>query len=283
MSYSNPNVELTYDGNGADQSFSVNFHYQEGDPVIQVELWDYSDPNVPTQSSFVEGVDYTIDESGYPNTVVNTTVAVPVNFKLLIYRSTTPIQTTSFVNGSFPAESVEEAIDKVAMIAQEVAATLDRAVLSPIGGPQYTYEEVQINATLADHEARITANKDQVDINTPAISANTAQVATNTADISTLQAQVSGLEPETVVSVTSGPAYAASDKEIVIVDTNDAVNISLPAPSLGDIIRVKFSEKIASKTITATSSIDGFGTTYTVLSEYESVSLVSDGANWYII
>ncbi len=69
MSYSNQNVEIVIDGNGVDDRFGINFHYIEGfSQVIIAELWDYSDPQLPTQITFNLGSDYSIDESGYPNT-----------------------------------------------------------------------------------------------------------------------------------------------------------------------------------------------------------------------
>lgn len=133
MSYSNPNVGNIYNGNGSDTIFGVNFDYFEAETsVIQVELWDYdTDPLLPVKQSFVLGVDYTIDESGYPATNVVTTVAVPNNYKLYIYRSTTPIQSTSYANGAFPAESVEEQLDKTTQIAQENRWLNEKAVKLP--------------------------------------------------------------------------------------------------------------------------------------------------------
>ena len=50
MSFSNPNVKISYDGNGADDRFGINFYYLEGsESVIQAELWDYSDPDNPSR------------------------------------------------------------------------------------------------------------------------------------------------------------------------------------------------------------------------------------------
>ena len=271
MSYSNPNVENTHIGNGTDTIFGINFYYQQGETsVIRVELWDYTSPLLPVQQSFILNVDYTIDESGYPSTNIVTAVPVSNDYKLIVYRSTIPIQTSNFVNGAFPAESVEDALDRVTMIAQELDAILDRAIVNPIGGPSFSY------ADLLDLEADVT--QAQLDIIT-----NANNITTNANDIAQLQVDVLSLQPESVVSIASAQTYVADNREVIIIDTVGVVQIDLPAATIGYNIKVKISEKVDTKTIVASEGIDGFGTTYTLSSEYESVSLVSDGIKWYII
>ena len=263
MSFSNPNVELTYNGNGSDDTFGVNFTYLEGETSsIAVELWDYTDPDLPVQQSFVLNVDYTIDESGYPATNVVTTLPVPVDFKIFIYRNTPKMQPSNFVNGSFPAESVEEAIDRIAFIGQENAAKLDRVIINPIGGPELD------TTTILSYESRITQNETD-------IAQNADDIAQNAADI----AAISG---DTVVILATDPTtHAATDGEIIIVKESN-ITINLPTPDLGVKVRVKMDGDRSGVTVNHASGIDGFGSTYTLSSIYESLSLVADGTQWYI-
>ena len=269
MSYSNPNVELTYDGNGSDDTFGVNFTYLEGETSsIVVEQWDYTDPDNPSQQSFVLNVDYTIDESGYPATQVVTTVPVPVDFKLVVYRSTPKIQTTSLVNGAFPAESVEEMVDRVSFMAQENDAKLDRAILNPIAGP--TLDMTDLLNIQSD------VGQNQTDIAT-----NASDIATNAADITANQAAIAALAPPTVTILSTASAtHNAADGDILIVKASD-ITVALPAPTINHKVQVKM-EDIQTNTI-ITGTIDGNAGGYTLLSSYESVSLVSDGTQWYII
>jgi len=292
MSYSNPNVEITYDGNGADSSFGVNFHYLEGVTAsIIVELWDYTDPDLPVKESFVLGVDYTIDESSYPNTLVNTTDPVAVDFKLIMYRQTIPIQTSNFVNGAFPAESVEEGLDKVMMATQEQDAKMDRAILNPIGGPTISTEDfleaiddVNTNATnIGINATNIGQNAVDIANNSSNISTNTSAIAANASNISTLQSQVSLIANEVLVPYsTASSTYSANLLDIVLVGAND-VTVDLPAPSLSGKVKVKMDGLQTNCIVNSAAGIDGFGTSYTLSSNYESVSLVSDGVKWYII
>lgn len=252
MSFSNPNVELEYNGNGSDDTFGVNFTYLEGETSsIAVELWDYTDPDLPVQQSFVLNVDYTIDESGYPATNVVTTLPVPVDFKIFIYRNTPKIQPSNFVNGPFPAESVEEAIDRIAFIGQENAAKLGRAILNPIGGPTSTTEDI------LSLEPR---------------------VAQNETDIAALQTSVGSTFVELAVA---SATHAASAGEYIIVKESN-ITINLPTPDSGSQVRVKMDGDRSGVTVNHASGIDGFGSTYTLSSIYESLSLVADGTQWYI-
>lgn len=252
MSFSNPNVELTYNGNGSDDTFGVNFTYLEGETSsIMVELWDYTDPDLPVQQSFVLNVDYTIDESAYPATNVITTDPVPVDFKLVIYRETSKIQPASFTNGPFPAESVEEAIDRIAFIGQENAAKLDRTITNPIGGPTSSTE------TILQLDPRVTQNE---------------------SDIADLQSSVGSSFVS--LAVASATHAAAAGEYIIVKESN--ITINLPTPDSGSQVRVKMDGDRSGVTVNHASGIDGFGSTYTLSSIYESLSLVADGTQWYI-
>jgi len=314
MSYSNPIVESTYTGDGLVDNFNVLFDYLEGESsVIVVELWDYTDPNLPVQLPYVLNVDYTIDESGFPATEINTTVPPTAVQKLILYRSTPTIQPASFVNGAFPAEGVEEGLDKAMFANQETEAVLDRALVNPVGGPAITIADVQANvagvaqntADIATNAANISSNDADIAINigniasnstnigtntgniatnTGNIATNTGNIATNTGDIATNAADIAALSAPTLeilVPVAVGGAYAASAKEIVLIQA-DNVTVNLPAPVLSAQVKVKMDGLRASAIINTGALIDG-AASYSLLSSYESVSLVSDGTNWYII
>lgn len=302
MSFSNPNVKISYDGNGADDRFGINFYYLEGsESVIQAELWDYSDPDNPSQQSFVDGVDYTIDSSSYPNTEVVTTAPVPVDFKIFIYRSSPQVQSTNFVQGAFPAESVEESLDKLMMVAQEQQEELDRALKNSIGGTQIDNQDlldaIALEPRVAQNETDISTNASDIGVNagsiainagaiagnTADIATNAGNIATNAGDIATLQGQVASLTPDTIVSINAGATHAAANGEIVIINTSDPVTVNLPTPTAAHVVKVKISSDTTSKVINSAAGIDGFGANYTVSSSYESLTLVADGTQWFII
>lgn len=307
MSYSNQNTEVVIDGNGVDDRFGVNFHYEEGFSVVIIaELWDYTDPDVPVQLTFNLFADWTIDEAGYPNTEVVTTLPIPVSHKIVIFRAHAGIQGSSFADGAFPAQSIEDTFDQVAMLGQENKAKLDRAILSYRGGPTVTIDDIvqaldditnlrtdvdqniidisSNGGLIAGNTALIASNAMAIGANASGVGANASGIATNVANIATNTTNIAGLSPFVVISITSVQApYIASNKEIVIIDTVADVEVALPAPTVGFQITVKINSNITNKKITNAAGIDGFGTDYILSSMYESVSLVSDGAKWYII
>jgi hypothetical protein len=306
MSYSNPNVELSEDGNGVDSLFGVNFSYLEGETSsIIAELWDYTDPDNPSQQSYVLNVDYSIDESAYPATNILTTIPVPSNFKIFIYRNTPKIQTTSLMNGAFPAESVEDMVDRISFMAQEVDAKMGRAILNPIGGPTVDISDILDNTdnidanttNIATNTIDIAANLASIGINTGNIATNSSDISTNSSDISTNSSDIatnssdiaanslliSGLSPPNLVSLAvASTTHAAADGEIILSKASD-ITINLPAPVLNTKISVKMDGLQSNTIVNSAAGIDGFGTSYTLLSTYESLSLVSDGTQWYII
>jgi hypothetical protein len=288
MSFSNPNVKISYDGNGADDTFGINFYYLEGDEEsVIAELWDYTDSNNPVKQSFVDGVDYTVDASAYPNTEVVTTAPVPVNFKIFIYRVTESIQTASFANGAFPAESVEEAMDRLMMVSQELAETLSRTITSPLGGtlidPQDIADAAALVPIVNQNVIDIATNTAGIATNAGNIATNAGDIATNTGDIATINSAIGSIIPEVIVNITGAASHVAANKEIVIIDTSAAVDVTLPTPTSGFKITVKVGADITSKVINSAQGIDGFGTSYTVSSSYEAINLVGNGTQWYII
>lgn len=315
MSYSNPIVEVNYDGDGIVDSFAVPFAYLEGETAdILVQLWDFTDPLLPIQLGYILNIDYTVDESGFPATIINTVTIPPVNFKLTIQRATPTIQTTNFATGSFPAESVEEALDRAMFSNQEKEAVLDRAIVNPIGATPITTTDLQTTITasvdnaadIATNMAGIIVNQSDIGTNQSAIatnasgvSTNAANVSTNAADISTNASNIStnaadiatnvadiaalsvGSSAEQVVSVALAGTHNASSREIVIIKS-DNVTVALPSPAIHETVKVKMDGLRASAIITSGATIDG-NATYPMLSDNESVSLVSDGTNWFII
>lgn len=317
MAYSNPNVTQTFNGDNVSTNFTVNFSYREGETaVIQVEYWDYTDANNPVQQAYVLGVDYTIDESGFPATEINTAAPIATNFKLIIYRRTAGIQVTSFSNGAFPAESVEETFDRTTQIAQENRWVLDnQALLQPIGGPaidilalsnQVTTNQSDISTNAANitsndgdiatnaaniatnagnigtNAANIATNAANITSNDGDIATNAANIATNAADIATNAAAIALLGTPTLVIRAVGGNYAASNAEIII-GRADNVTVDLPAPTAANRVTVKMDGTRTNLIVDAgANQVDGAGT-YTLTSDYESKTFVADGSNWFII
>jgi len=300
MSYSNTVVEQSFNGNGADTLFNVGFTYIKGETSsIMVELWDYTIPLAPVQLSFVLNTDYSINEASYPATEINLSAPLPVNHKLVVYRSTVPTQVTSLSNGAFPSVSVENALDRSMFVSQENRALSDRALVSPIGGPTFTSADlINMNATvaqnainigtndteLANHETRISDNETtKADHITRIGGLETEQglqagrLTVNEGDILTLQSTVDILN---VVNVASGPVTCVN-KSAYIAQGNNIV-FELPAPIAHGKVTVKVDGVYTGIQLFSNVSIDGV-VSHDLNGVYQSMTVVSDGTKWYII
>ena len=292
-------------------SQAITFHYLEGtgEDVIKVELWNFADPDapVPGAPAFVLNVDYEIDEVGNN---VDVLTDVPADHKLIIYRESEPIQTSNYINGAFPAESVEEGIDKVALLCQENREKLSRALLTEIGGTPIDITalnaQVATNVTdiatnaanissndtdiatnaagIATNAGNISTNATNIGTNTTNISTNTGNIATNAADIATNAADIAALSPPNIV-VTSSNHNAASG-DVVILQGNNLI-VTLPTPTAAHKVIVKLDGSFPGGTLNATvngggNNVDG-AATHVMDSEYGSKTFIADGSNWFII
>lgn len=250
MAFVNPTTHSSYVGNGSDTDFGVAFYYIKGDDCIKVKLLDVTDPLNPVDVPLVEGVDYTIDETGYPNTEVIFATAPSSNQQVIVYRTSAPEQSSDFFDYRFDPDAVEIALDRIALQSQENRKALE-------------------NAGLMDFFLA------------PSSTASTFYQLINSIVTSLV---ITGIS---VRSHTTGSTTAVANELISLTHPTNAVTVLLPtAPNNGDIVRVSdASGAFANKIIDGNGgTIVGKGSTYELTSEYESLTLVSDGASsWYIV
>jgi hypothetical protein len=125
MTVSNETVKAIYTGNGSTTTFAIPFDFKDNDQV-EVTLRDENVSPV-TETLQVVTTNYTIT-GGDPGTNVEMIVAPAATEKLLIKRVNPITQATDYLStGPFPAESHEDALDKVTRLAQENAEAISRA------------------------------------------------------------------------------------------------------------------------------------------------------------
>lgn len=271
MAYSDLDVELVYVGDDLATSFFINFAYIDEDSV-QVELYNTTDPDNPVQEAFIKGVDYTLADN-----LITTTDPLPVDKKLLIYRRSSPVHETSYSTFQFPFSTVNNDLDYITQLAQENRRLLDTAILNPYynyvanEGRQLTFEQ------LYDTFDSVATNQAQLD-------ALDARITSNDNDIADHESRLSVLDRNVIPLITASVTHNALNGQILIVRNTD-ITIQLPGLDLGVQIVIKMHD-LQANTLVQTSGadvIDGFGTSYTLLSAYESVTLICDGNQWYII
>jgi len=114
---------VEYTGNGATTAFSVNFYF-----LANGDLTVYQDGVLKTITTH-----YTVTGAGNPAGGTVTFLSAPANSELVvIFRDPAITQSTDYTpNDPFPAETHEEALDRLTMIAQRLSDRVDRSAILP--------------------------------------------------------------------------------------------------------------------------------------------------------
>lgn len=125
MSVTNQNSKSKYTANGTSTVFAYDFRILDSSHAV-VYITDLS--GVDTLQ--VEGSDYTIDGVG-DNDGGNITFTSPptLSYTVTIYRSIPINQLVDYIpTGRFPAETHEEAIDKLTLLCQDISKNVERSL-----------------------------------------------------------------------------------------------------------------------------------------------------------
>lgn len=133
-----------YTGNGVTTSFAFNFAFFATSDLI-VDLFDTAaGADVSPQPVLGGGgtYDYTItgtpdpDTGEYPNATIVFNHAPLANHRVTVTRSVAAVQGTSYIDdGPFPAKTVEAALDRLTMLAQQLLAVYAKVPQFPASDP----------------------------------------------------------------------------------------------------------------------------------------------------
>lgn len=131
MTVSSETSKILYAGNDSTTAFAVPFYFLANADLRVVLINDTT--GIGTVQT--ETTHYTVAGAGNPAGGTVTMITAPATGEtLLIKRDLDLKQETDYVpNDPFPAESHEEALDRLTMIAQQVDEKVDRAILAPEG------------------------------------------------------------------------------------------------------------------------------------------------------
>lgn len=148
MTISSTSNKAQFSGSGTTGPFP--FSYKVFD---QTDLTVIKTNPSAVDSTLVITTDYTVslnaDQNNNPGGSVTTVAAVASGYTLTVLRDVDATQATDVANGGgFYPEVIEDALDKLTMLAQQNAEKLDRAVLSGVSGTNPTPQELldSINA-----------------------------------------------------------------------------------------------------------------------------------------
>lgn len=128
MTVSSSTAKVSYAGNGSTTVFAVTFRFLANSHVVAT----LRDAN-GAETTWVENTNYTLSGAGAASGTLTATVAPASGETLVITRDVPRTQETDYgENDSFPAETHEQALDKLTMLAQQVDETVARAFVVPI-------------------------------------------------------------------------------------------------------------------------------------------------------
>lgn len=148
MTVSSTTNRVSYSGNGTTTVFAVPFYFLSNSHLSVVRRSSSGAETILTL-----GVDYTVTGAGVPTGGSVTMVSAPVTGQTLtIFRNVPATQETDFLpNDRLPAESLEQTVDKLTMIAQEISEEVGRSLKGPVS------DSPSLNMTMPNSSNR--ANK----------------------------------------------------------------------------------------------------------------------------
>jgi hypothetical protein len=151
MTISSTTVKVSYSGNGSTTVFAYTFKILDDDEIQVIIRTSDGTETIKTKTTH-----YTVSGVGSAGGGNITFLTAPVTGQTVVLkRNTTKTQETDYVaNDPFPANSHEEALDRVTMIAQEIQEELQRSIkLSKTN----TMTSTEFNVGAADRANKILA------------------------------------------------------------------------------------------------------------------------------
>ncbi len=228
MSLSSVTSKVIYVGDGATLIFPYTFKvFAEGDLTV-------SDYNVATGSSTVLtlNTDYLVDgvgiDAGGNVTLSGSYTSLPTGSKLVIQREMDLTQEVDYVeNDPFPAQTLENALDKITMITQQLQEQCDRAVKSDIStvssGIVYVDKEASASSAVVSLAASVASNSSAVvSLSQAAIAVSSATVAVSKATACASSAVVS-LDAAVLSSGYAGAIDFSKDTDPLLTSNSDVL------------------------------------------------------------
>jgi hypothetical protein len=133
-----------YAGAGTTGPFTVSFRFLDATHLLVIRT-DGTGEHVLTLTT-----DYTVAGVGNPTGSVTLVAALPVGQTLTIIRKVPKTQEADYVqNSDFPAESHENALDKLTMISQETGEVVSRSITLPTSDSSSLTKELPISSLRA--------------------------------------------------------------------------------------------------------------------------------------
>lgn len=142
MTVSSTTSKVSYSGNGSTVAFTVTFYFL-ADAHVKVLVRSANG----TETVKTLGSDYTVSGAGNPAGGTVTFLTAPIAGETVVLARNVPLtQVTDYTpNDPFPAETHEEALDKLTQIVQQINETVDRSLKLSLSNTM-TSTEFTVNA-----------------------------------------------------------------------------------------------------------------------------------------
>lgn len=230
-----------YAGAGTTGPFTVSFRFLDA-THLQVIRTDSTGQHILALTT-----DYTVAGVGNPTGSVTLVAALPVGQTLTIIRKVPKTQEADYVqNSDFPAESHENALDKLTMISQETGEVVSRSITLPTSDSSSLIKELPISSLRAK-KALVFGADGSVGVSADDYNDQVANVAASAAAAASSAFSASGSAAAASASATSASNSA----------TNAATSATSAANSLSTLLTA-LNTFIANLAASAGSSLVGF-------------------------
>ena len=232
MTISSTTNTVSYTGTGSATSFSVTYVFFGTGTTAEIEVVEVV---IATGAETVKsnGSDFTVSGGSGATGTVTAAVAPASTVKWVINRTTTQTQETDYVeNDPFPAESHEEALDRLTAVDQEQQRVLERTAQLPdgyTGAFDPTLPSIITGSTVLAYNAAATAF--EVGPTTVAISGAAAEAAAAAASATSAD----GSATSAAASAATAATYAGTQSVDLFNGTGSQTAFTLSvAPANGD-------------------------------------------------
>ncbi len=247
---------ISYACDGATVVFPYTFKVFE-DSDLEVTLREIA---TGAETSLTLTTDYTVSGAGGAHGGNVTTVATySADYQLIIRRVLPYTQETDYIEGdSFPAESHEDALDRLTMLAQQLEEALDRAL-----------------------KFSVTSSSSGIDVPDPSAD---KVLGWNAGATALENKTVSTVESSGILADVTGDITVTEDNQFLLCD--GTFTVTLPPAANGALTQVC---NVGTGTITvevddATSeTFEGAGTSLSIVHQYDVRSIKGDGTDTYIL
>lgn len=142
MTVSSATARVSYSGNGATTAFTVPFYF-----LASSHLRVVLRSSAGVEDEQVLTTDYSVTGAGEASGGTVTMVTAPASGETLVITRAVPVtqETNLLPNDPLPAESLEQALDKLTMIVAQQQETLDRALVFPITDAAASIDELPVS------------------------------------------------------------------------------------------------------------------------------------------